>query len=126
MSSPESRRIDELVKRVNALAAQLAALLRPKPTSWVQNSTGGGDAILAVTPVGGIAAMTDATLPIVFTSATCNKINPATGDYYSPNEPIVIYNMVNIAIPATVLIQAKKIGERYFVDVAACGSSTIS
>lgn len=84
-----------------------------------------GGTLLAVTPVGGIPARTDNTLPITFPSATCNKIDPSTGNYFSPNQTVVVYNMVNLAVNAQSLIQAKKIGDKWFVDVDNCDNNVL-
>lgn len=86
---------------------------------------GGGDALIAVTPSGGIAAMTDTTPPFAFTHATCYRVNPDSGEYIDPVEEVEIYNMVDVAIAGSVLIQAKKIGSRWFVDVDNCSGSSV-
>lgn len=123
MSDP--RRIDQILAELDALRREVMDLKRRKVNSWVQNGKGGGDAILAVTPTGGIAAMTDTTFPLAFTSATCFRVDPDTGEYFDPTEEVIIYNMVSVAIAGEVLIQAKKIGTRWFVDVDNCASSTV-
>lgn len=82
--------------------------------------TGGGDALLAVTPEAGIAAMTTTEAPYSFPSAVCDLIDPMTGNYYSPNRTETIYSSVLVAINGDSLIQAKRIGTRYFVDVDNC------
>jgi hypothetical protein len=87
---------------------------------------GGGENILAVTPVGGIPAMTGTTLPLTFTSAICHRIDPSTGNYYSPNQTIEIFNMVNVVINGQTLIQAKPFGDKPFVDVDNCGTGGIA
>lgn len=100
-------------------------LLEAKEHTQPRGKAGGG-AILAVTPVGGIAARTDNTLPITFPSALCYKINADTGDYDTPAEEVEVCNMTNVPISAQSLIQAKKIGNRWFVDVDNCSGSNIS
>lgn len=83
----------------------------------------GGDAKMAVTPSGGIAAMTTDTAPYTFPSATCDLVDEF-GDLTGASQ--TIYNMVMVAINGDSLIQLKKIGTRYFVDVDNCPSSVIS
>jgi len=84
--------------------------------------TGGesGWAILAVTPVGGIAGRATSSVPHTFPSATCDLLDANTGDYYSPNQTAVIYNSTSITIDADHIIQAKMINGLYFVDVDDC------
>jgi len=83
----------------------------------------GGDAKLAVTPSGGIAAMTTDTAPYTFPSEVCDLVDEF-GDLTGATE--TIYNMVMMAITGDALIQLKKIGTRYFVDVDNCPVSVIS
>lgn len=78
---------------------------------------------MATTTIFGIGPMTSTSLPFTFPSADCNRIDPETGDRYSPNQVVRIYNMVNQQIGASTLIQAKRIGSRYFVDVDNCGNN---
>ena len=85
--------------------------------------TGGGDAKLAVTPSGGIAAMTTDTAPYVFPFEYCDLVDEY-GDLTGDAE--AVYNMVMMAITGNALIQLKKIGSRYFVDVDNCPTSVIS
>ena len=122
MSQSESRRIDELLKRIEALTAELRAALRPKPTSWVQNGAGGGEAVVGVTRAGGIAARSTSAVPHTFPSATIDLLNPDTGDFYTPNRTQVVYNSTSVAIGGLHIVQAKRIkdSERYFVDVDDC------
>jgi hypothetical protein len=87
---------------------------------YVQAVGGGGSAILAITPVGGIAGRATGSVPHTFPSATCDLIDASTGDYYDPNETEVIYNSTSITIDADHIIQAKMINGRYFVDVDDC------
>jgi hypothetical protein len=81
------------------------------------SSRGGGDAKLAITPAGGIAARTTTAVPHTFPSATCRLISETTGNYFSPDQTEIVYNSTRIAIAAGRLIQIKKIGTRYFADV---------
>lgn len=81
---------------------------------------GGSDAGLAVTPGGGIPARTGESAPYSWGAATCNLIDPATGNFYSPNRDEVIRNMVPVAIEGGRLIQLKSIGGIYFIDVDSC------
>jgi len=83
----------------------------------------GGDAKMAVTPSGGIAAMTTDTAPYTFPSEVCDLVDEF-GDLTGATE--TIYNMVMMAITGDALIQLKKIGTRYFVDVDNCPVSVIS
>lgn len=83
----------------------------------------GGDAKLAVTPSGGIAAMTTDTAPYTFPSEVCDLVDEF-GDLTGFTE--TIYNMVMMGITGDSLIQLKKIGTRYFVDVDNCPASVIS
>lgn len=95
-----------------------SAVVGPSPSSDDGN-------ILAVTPAAGIAAMTDTTFPLTFPFATCYRVDPDTGDYFDPPEEVVVFNMVTVAIAGQVLIQAKSIGSRYFVDVDNCSGATL-
>jgi len=83
----------------------------------------GGDAKLAVTPSGGIAAMTTDTAPYTFPSEVCDLVDEF-GALTGATE--TIYNMVMMGITGDALIQLKKIGTRYFVDVDNCPASVIS
>lgn len=78
---------------------------------------GGGDGRLAITPAGGIAARTTTSVPHTFPSANCRLIDEVTGNYYSPDQTLPVYNSTRIAVAAGRVIQIKKIGTRYFVDV---------
>lgn len=80
----------------------------------------GGDAKLAVTRTGGIAARTTTAVPHTFPSAVCDLLDEVTGDYYDPNQELEIFNSTKIAIGDEQVIQLKKIGLRYFVDVDDC------
>ncbi len=73
-----------------------------------------------MTRTGGIAGRATTSLPHTFPSATVDLVDPETGDVYSPNREEVAYNMTRITIFANSLIQLKRIGDRYFVDVDDC------
>lgn len=94
--------------------------------SWYPNDDyypvgdGGQQNLLAFTPTGGINARTTTTFPHTFPSATCELVDPVTGDRYSPTRTAVIYNSTKIPISGSSIIQAKPIGPRYFVDVDDC------
>lgn len=92
--------------------ARTAPLKRPP-----QMIGGGGDGKLAITPAGGIAARTTTSVPHTFPSANCRLLDEVTGDYYTPDQTLVVYNSTRIAVAAGRVIQIKQIGTRYFVDV---------
>lgn len=121
----DSRRIDQILAELDALRREVLDLKRRRPLSWVQNG-GGGAAIMAVTPAGGIAARTDNTIPLTFPSATCFRLDGVTGNYASPAEEVTVYNMTNVVIAGQSLIQAKKIDGRWFVDVDNCGGAGLT
>lgn len=89
---------------------------RRRPTAIV----GGGSGVLFTTRTGGIAARTTTAVPHTFPYATCDLIDPASGNYYSPNREADIRNSTNITIDhvAGRVHQAKLIGELYFIDVS--------
>lgn len=77
-------------------------------------------ALLGITRTGGIAARTTTARPHTFPSATVDILDEVTGDFYSPNRTETVYNSTKIAIQESSVIQIKKIGTRYFVDVDDC------
>jgi hypothetical protein len=83
---------------------------------------GGGDTILFATRTGGIAARSTTSYPHTFSSATVDLIDEVTGNLYSPNRELTVYNATNIVINhvASRPHQGKRIGTRYFVDVKDC------
>lgn len=83
----------------------------------------GGLGILFTTRTGGIAARTTTSRPHVFPHATCDLIDPSTGDHYSPNREVEVYNSTKIAINHVVdmVRQGKVTAEGlYFIDVDDC------
>jgi uncharacterized hydantoinase/oxoprolinase family protein len=69
--------------------------------------------IIAETPAGGIAANGSAT-------CTLQLVNPTTGAITATTFTKTIRNMTSSALAASSKIQAKPIGDNYFVDVGSC------
>lgn len=80
----------------------------------------GGDALMAITPTGGIAARTTTSVPHTFPMATCRVISGVTGNYLSPDVEVDVYNSTKIPIGEAQIIQLKRIDGRYFADVDDC------
>lgn len=83
----------------------------------------GGLGVLFTTRTGGIAARTTTSLPHSFPHATCDLIDPTTGNHYSPNRELEIYNSTSITIVhvAARVHQAKLVeGGLHFIDVSDC------
>lgn len=78
----------------------------------------GGGSILALTPPGGIPAMTGSG-PFTWGSATCTLVSE---DGIVGAETQVVKNIVNQAIAGSVVIKANRVGSIFIVDVASCGS----
>lgn len=87
------------------------------PEGRVRGGSGTQDRLFK-TPGGGIPAATG-TGPYTFGSAACTPVN-ADGTVGSGT--VTIKNIVNVAIAASVVIKAAKVGDIWVVDVASCGS----
>ncbi len=111
-------------ERLKAMADQNVPINRVQlPGRKRPTAIGGGDGVLFTTRTGGILARTTTALPHTFPSAICDLIDPATGDYYSPNREEQIFNSTAVTIVHVTarVHQAKSIQGRYFVDVSDCG-----
>ncbi len=106
--------------KIQELEKLVKGLLTPKSRARVIVNSGGGEGLLGITRTGGIAARTTTARPHTFPNATVDILDEVTGDFYSPNRTETVYNSTKIAIQENSVIQIKKIGTRYFVDVDDC------
>jgi hypothetical protein len=81
---------------------------------------GGKDNLVGITRAGGIAARTTTTVPHTFPSATVDLIDPATKNFYTPNQTVVASNSTKVLIGASHIVQLKPWGSLYLVDVDDC------
>lgn len=112
MDAAIRRLIEQLTKRLDALATAFRESQRPKPTSWVQNGGGAGGTGHARTPSGGVPPKAGLQLGssvgkemdcdidglLALTTTDIRLFNPSTGAVSGSTDVVYLINKAGLAV----------------------------